>query len=667
MCLSMPGLKQLGCVLALLCSPGWLFAQTQTYTVTEFTNPPGGYVVGGNNLHEYVGNTLTATPSAIFWKTPATPIALIPPTGSAVSSTSAINDAGQIVGLSVINPASPTIFHATLWEDNSAKDLGVPPGYMNSRAAAINSTGQVAGSGNSATAVDIEGMPVQHALLFSAGTIADLGTLGGSDSAATGINSAGQIAGWSEIPSTGNPPSHATLWKGTVPTDLGTLGGANSSGLAINDAGAVVGEADLAGLNPLTNRTITHATIWKDGVATDLGTLGSGTLSVALAVNSTGDTVGESDFLQNTDSKANGFHAVLWSNGQIIDLNSVLPTSLQAQVLLEYAQTIADDGSIVVEAQDQAAVGVSSCCSRTFLLTPIAPLTVSCPSATAQTATAYSSAAIASGGVPPYTYSTAGTLAPGLTLAPGSGVISGTPTTAGTFNFTIHATDASSGTATHACTITVAPRPDFLLEATPDALKLNPGVSGSVVISASASNGFAGAVVLSVSRAPAGASLALQATSISGAQTSTLTIDAGSAAAGIYPILITGTSGGLTHSINVTLTIAAGPKLNVSPTSLSFDSVHHYAIKFKEIEITNSGTTPASIGEPHVKGSEEARDSFVPISLCGRVLEPDHSCRIVVIFIAERLGRLSATLEIPTKGASPLMVALNAEVIALRR
>jgi hypothetical protein len=173
-------------------------------------------------------------------------------------------------------------------------------------------------------------------------------------------------------------------------------------------------------------------------------------------------------------------------------------------------------------------------------------------------------------------------------------------------------------------------------------------------------------VTLSVSRAPAGASPSLRPSSISGTQTSTLTINTGSAAAGTYSIIITGTSGSLTHSTNVPLTTAANSTLTVSPTSLSFNRVHHYAVKFKQIEITNSGTTPASIEQPQVRGSEVARDSFVPISLYGHTLEPAHS-RIVVVFIAEQLGRLSATLEIPVKTQNPLMVPLNAEVIPLRQ
>lgn len=57
----------------------------------------------------------------------------------------------------------------------------------------------------------------------------------------------------------------------------------------------------------------------------------------------------------------------------------------------------------------------------------------------------YNAAVTAAGGVGPYTFAvTSGSLPPGVTMT-GAGVIAGTPTTAGTFNFTITATDTSSG------------------------------------------------------------------------------------------------------------------------------------------------------------------------------------------------------------------------------
>src|SRR5207248_1447187 len=76
----------------------------------------------------------------------------------------------------------------------------------------------------------------------------------------------------------------------------------------------------------------------------------------------------------------------------------------------------------------------------------------------------YSSALVAGGGVPGYTYSiSAGSLPPGLTLNAATGAITGTPTAFGTFNFTAKAIDSSgnvaSNTVTASCGITIAPPP----------------------------------------------------------------------------------------------------------------------------------------------------------------------------------------------------------------
>ena len=68
----------------------------------------------------------------------------------------------------------------------------------------------------------------------------------------------------------------------------------------------------------------------------------------------------------------------------------------------------------------------------------------------------YSTTLAAVGGTAPYTWSLAsGSLPPGLAIS-STGTISGTPTSPGTFSFTIEATDAVSGTATETYTITVA-------------------------------------------------------------------------------------------------------------------------------------------------------------------------------------------------------------------
>ncbi len=77
------------------------------------------------------------------------------------------------------------------------------------------------------------------------------------------------------------------------------------------------------------------------------------------------------------------------------------------------------------------------------------------PSATV--GTAYSGGTVTTtGGTSPYAYDTsAGTVATGLSISATTGLPVGTPTTAGTYNWTLRVTDAASATDTKACTLIV--------------------------------------------------------------------------------------------------------------------------------------------------------------------------------------------------------------------
>src|SRR4029450_10454962 len=68
---------------------------------------------------------------------------------------------------------------------------------------------------------------------------------------------------------------------------------------------------------------------------------------------------------------------------------------------------------------------------------------------------AYSQTVTASNGTAPYTYALVGSLPTGLSLNASTGAITGTPTAAGTFNFTINASDSLGAFGSRAYSIVI--------------------------------------------------------------------------------------------------------------------------------------------------------------------------------------------------------------------
>ncbi|MGQ0639840.1 MAG: PKD domain-containing protein [Gemmatimonadaceae bacterium] len=264
------------------------------------------------------------------------------PGGSSYSEAKSINDSRQIVGISIDG--------AWLWQNGTMTSLG-NSGLNEARG--ISDNGAIVGAECDLAAC--------RAALLNGPTLTVLGTLGGAQSIAFGVNAALQVIGWSE---TQQPPNHGFVWQNGTLSDLGGLTanhwtvayGINSSGqivgtsaevfgcvhnqcslsqtrpfiwqngvmarlegysgtaYATNDGGVVAGEsADSAVLH-------VQATIWQNGVRTLLGVLPGDSASRALAINNAGQVVGVSSVSFISGGLGRAF---LWENGVMTALPSL--------------------------------------------------------------------------------------------------------------------------------------------------------------------------------------------------------------------------------------------------------------------------------------------------------------------------------------------------------
>ncbi|MBW3497584.1 putative Ig domain-containing protein [Janthinobacterium sp. NKUCC08_JDC] len=180
------------------------------------------------------------------------------------------------------------------------------------------------------------------------------------------------------------------------------------------------------------------------------------------------------------------------------------------------------------------------------------------PAATA--ATAYSRQLTANGGVAPYAYTvSSGSLPAGLTLS-GSGLLSGTPTAAGSFTLTVQAEDAHQFTGTQSYTLTVA---SASVSLTPASLP-NPTAEAAYSATLTATGGTAPYSYAVVGTLPVGLSL----------NTTTGVLSGTTNVAGSFPFSIkvmdssTGVGAPFSATNSYTLAVAA-PTLTLTPASLA--------------------------------------------------------------------------------------------------
>lgn len=251
------------------------------------------------------------------------------PEGMARSRVGGINNVGQIAGV-VISDTEGTSFHPVIWWNDEIIELEMLAGQTGS-ASDINDAGLAVGL---STTVYPNFNPT--AVWWENGTIFELEDTG-HNGRALGVNESGQIVGEVED---GQGYGSAAVWEDNILLNIGSLGDrVGSMATGNNNLGQVVGTSVITGGQGM------HAFLWQNGLMVDLGG------ESALAINNSGVIVGV----------AHPGRAVVWQDGQMIDLNTLLP--LSSGWILTAANGINDFGWIVGE-------GLYQGNRRAFLLKP---------------------------------------------------------------------------------------------------------------------------------------------------------------------------------------------------------------------------------------------------------------------------------------------------------
>lgn len=210
--------------------------------------------------------------------------------GGLDSAAFGLSESGRVVGHSALNrtgnvgQSRPVSWNeaggpSELWTANGPNSWG-------GIALGINNDGQVVGRYGAGSGVPLPSLTIRPGAAFIWDPVQgmrDLGSLGGLNAEAVGINETGQVVGTSETPTGGR----AFIWDAAGGMrNLGSLGGTWSFGRDINNVGQVVGTS--WGANNFGER----AFIW-DSVSgmRDLGSPTGGSTR-AFAINDLGHTVG---------------------------------------------------------------------------------------------------------------------------------------------------------------------------------------------------------------------------------------------------------------------------------------------------------------------------------------------------------------------------------------
>ena len=237
-----------------------------------------------------------------------------------------------------------------------------------------------------------------------------------------------------------------TATNGTGPYTFSLASGTMPTGLSINSAGNITGTPSVAGPFSFTIRAIdsvnnTGTRLYNVNIGANILTVTPPTLPNGTRGQAYGATFGATG--------GTGSYTFAVTSG-------ALPTglTLNSNGTLSGTPSAAGTFNFNVQATDSGFNTGTGSYSVTINPAPLTINPASLPNGTV--GTAYNQTVVASGGIAPYGYSIiSGTLPTGLAINPSSGAITGTPTTLGSYNFTVQAADATPITGTRNYTVLI--------------------------------------------------------------------------------------------------------------------------------------------------------------------------------------------------------------------